>query len=318
MRFGILGETRAWHGDGEVPLGGPARRALLALLLVRPGEVVSTDRLAEEVDPAGTRSAHSLQSQVSRLRAALGDGAAIERAGAGYRIVVDPEDVDASRFERLAAEGRSALADGDAARALVLLREAMELWRGPALADLPESETAQAAAVRLEEHRLGALENRIEAGLRLGEHRAAVPELRELVGRHPLRERLAGLLMRALFAEGGQAEALAVYEETRRHLADELGADPSAELTALHRELLSADPEPTPAAPPAQLTSFVGRAEEVAEVADMLRVARLVTLIGPGGVGKTRLSVEAAGLVGAGGTRARAAAAGALRTRCAS
>lgn len=302
MRFGILGETRAWHGDGEVPLGGPARRALLALLLVRPGEVVSTDRLAEEVDPAGTRSAHSLQSQVSRLRAALGDGAAIERAGAGYRIVVDPEDVDASRFERLAAEGRSALADGDAARALVLLREAMELWRGPALADLPESETAQAAAVRLEEHRLGALENRIEAGLRLGEHRAAVPELRELVGRHPLRERLAGLLMRALFAEGGQAEALAVYEETRRHLADELGADPSAELTALHRELLSADPEPTPAAPPAQLTSFVGRAEEVAEVADMLRVARLVTLIGPGGVGKTRLSVEAAGLVGAGGT----------------
>ncbi|MFD8981183.1 BTAD domain-containing putative transcriptional regulator [Streptomyces sp. NPDC059564] len=297
MRFGILGETRAWHGGGEVPLGGPARRALLALLLVRPGEVVSTDRLAEEIDPAGTRSAHSLQSQVSRLRAALGEGAAIERAGTGYRIVVDPEDVDASRFERLAAEGRSALAGADAGRAVVLLREALELWRGPALADLPESETAQAAAVRLEEHRLGALEDRIEAGLRLGEHRAAVPELRELVGRHPLRERLAGLLMRALFAEGGQAEALVMFEETRRHLADELGADPSAELTALHRELLSTDPEPTPAAPPAQLTSFVGRVEEVAEVAEMLRVARLVTLIGPGGVGKTRLSVEAAGLV---------------------
>ncbi|MFB7179806.1 BTAD domain-containing putative transcriptional regulator [Streptomyces sp. NPDC056257] len=308
MRFGILGDTRAWHGGGEVPLGGPARRALLALLLVRPGEVVSADRLAEEIDPAGTRSAHSLQSQVSRLRAALGDGAAIERAGAGYRILVDPQDVDASRFERLAGEGRSALADGDAGRAVVLLREALELWRGPALADLPESETAQAAAVRLEEHRLGALEDRIEAGLRLGDHRAAVPELRELVARHPLRERLAGLLMRALAAEGGQAEALVMFEETRRHLADELGADPSAELTALHRELLSADPEPTPAAPPAQLTSFVGRADEVAEVAEMLRVARLVTLIGPGGVGKTRLSVEAAGLVGTGGAAAGAAA----------
>ncbi|MER6218845.1 BTAD domain-containing putative transcriptional regulator [Streptomyces sp. NPDC001674] len=300
MRFGILGETRAWHGGGEVPLGGPARRALLALLLVRPGEVVSADRLAEEIDPAGTRSAHSLQSQVSRLRAALGDGAAIERAGAGYRILVDPQHVDASRFERLAGEGRAALADGDAGRAVVLLTEALELWRGPALADLPESETARAAAVRLEEHRLGALEDRIEAGLRLGEHWAAVPELRELVARHPLRERLAGLLMRALSAEGGQAEALVMFEETRRHLADELGADPSAELTALHRELLSADPEPTPTAPPAQLTSFVGRADEVADVAEMLRVARLVTLIGPGGVGKTRLSVEAAGLVGTG------------------
>ncbi|MER7823081.1 BTAD domain-containing putative transcriptional regulator [Streptomyces sp. NPDC096097] len=300
MKFGILGETRAWRGGGEVALGGPARRALLALLLVRPGEVVSADRLAEEIDPAGTRSAHSLQSQVSRLRAALGDGASIERAGAGYRILVDPQDVDASRFERLAGEGRSALADGDAGRAVVLLREALELWRGPALADLPESGTAQAAAVRLEEHRLGAREDRIEAELRLGEHRGAVPELRELVARHPLRERPAGLLMRALSAEGGQAEALVMFEETRRHLADELGADPSAELTALHRELLTADPEPSPAPPPAQLTSFVGRAAEVAEIAEMLRVARLVTLIGPGGVGKTRLSVEAAGLVGTG------------------
>ncbi|WP_433472167.1 BTAD domain-containing putative transcriptional regulator [Spirillospora sp. CA-142024] len=300
MRFGILGETRAWHGDGgEVPLGGPARRALLALLLVRPGEVVSADRLADEIDPAGALSAHSLQSQVSRLRSALGAGAAIERAGAGYRIVVEPDDVDASRFERLAGEGRAALADGDAARAVALLNEALKLWRGPALAGLPESDTAQGAAVRLEEQRLGALEDRIEAGLRLGEHRAAVPELRELVGRHPLRERPAGLLMRALFAEGGQAEALVVFEETRRHLADELGADPSAELTALHRELLSADPAPSPAAPPAQLTSFVGRADEVAEVAEVLRVARLVTLIGPGGVGKTRLSVEVAGAGGA-------------------
>ncbi|WP_433247180.1 BTAD domain-containing putative transcriptional regulator [Streptosporangium sp. CA-135522] len=294
MHFGILGETRAWRDDGaEVPLGGPARRALLALLLVHSGQVVSVDRLTEEIESGTALSAHALQSQVSRLRSALGPVVTIERAGAGYRIVVADDDVDARRFERLAAEGQAVLRDGDTGRAVALLREALELWRGPAaLADLAESETARAAAVRLEELRLGALEDRIEGELRLGEHRAAVPELRELVGRHPLRERLAGLLMRALYAEGGQAEALVVFEKTRQHLADELGADPSAELVALHRELLSADPSPSLAAPPAQLTSFVGRAEEVAEVADLLRVARLVTLIGPGGVGKTRLSVE--------------------------
>ncbi|MEU6408614.1 BTAD domain-containing putative transcriptional regulator [Microbispora sp. NPDC046933] len=295
MRFGILGETRAWRDDGtEVPLGGPARRALLALLLIRPGRVVPSDRLTEEVDPDGALSAHALQSQVSRLRTALGPAAAIERSGAGYRIVVADDDVDARRFERLAGQGRVALRDGEAERAVTLLREALDLWRGPALAELTESETARAAAMRLEELRLAALEDRIEGELRLGEHRAAIAELRELIGRHPLRERPAGLLMRALSAEGGQAEALVVFEETRRRLAEELGADPSAELVALHRELLSVDPSPAPAAPPAQLTSFVGRDEEVAEVTGLLRVARLVTLLGPGGVGKTRLSVEVA------------------------
>ncbi|MEV0412221.1 BTAD domain-containing putative transcriptional regulator [Streptomyces sp. NPDC050448] len=296
MLFGILGETQAWHNDGaEVPLGGPARRALLALLLTHPGEVVSADRLADAVDPDGALSAHALQSQVSRLRKALGSGAAIEQAGAGYRIVVQRDDVDACRFERLAQEGRAALRGGEAERAVTLLREALALWRGPALAGLAESETARPAAVRLEERRLGALEDRIEAECLLGGHPTAVPELRELVGRHPLRERLAGLLIRALFAEGGPAAALVAYEETRRHLADELGTDPSPELMALHRELLSADPAPAPTAPPAQLTAFVGRAGEVAEVAGLLRVARLVTLTGPGGVGKTRLSVEVAG-----------------------
>ncbi|WP_067177933.1 ATP-binding protein [Microtetraspora niveoalba] len=295
MRFGILGETRAWHADGaEVALGGPSRRALLALLLVRPGEVVPAGRLAEEIDPGGALSAHAVQSQVSRLRAALGAAAPIERAGTGYRIMVDHDDVDAGRFERLAREGRAALGDGDAPRAVALLREALGLWRGSALAGLAESEIARPAAVRLEERRLTALEDRIEAELRLGEHRAAVAELRELVGRHPLRERTAGLLMRALSAEGGQAEALVVFEETRRRLAEELGADPSADLVALHRELLSADSSPSPAAPPAPLTTFVGRAEDMAEVAELLRVARLVTLVGPGGVGKTRLSVEVA------------------------
>ncbi|MFF0752549.1 ATP-binding protein [Streptomyces sp. NPDC004267] len=297
MRFGILGQTRAWHDDGiEVPLGGPVRRALLALLLVRPGAVVSADRLAEEIDPGGTPSAHALQSQVSRLRTALGAAAAIERAGAGYRIALpDQEAVDACRFERLAAEGRAALADGDTARAATLLCEGLGLWRGPALDGIAEGESVRAAAVRLEELRLAALEDRYEAALLLGEHRASVPELRELVRRHPLRERLAGLLIRALSAEGGQAEALLVYEETRRRLAEELGADPSAELGALHRELLEVRPDRSPVAPPAPLTSFVGRDGDVAGIAAVLRVARLVTLTGPGGVGKTRLASEVAG-----------------------
>ncbi|GAA2213533.1 BTAD domain-containing putative transcriptional regulator [Nonomuraea monospora] len=315
MRFGILGDTRAWRDDGaDVPLGGPARRALLALLLVRPGAVVPAERLAAELGPAGVPSAHALQSQVSRLRACLGAEASIERAGAGYRLVVADDDVDACRFERLAAEGRAALGSGDVRRAVTVLTAALALWRGAALAELPESEMARAAAVRLEELRVGALEDRIEAQLLLGEHRtsvpeprldehhavvpelrldehrAVVPELRELVERHPLRERPAGLLMRALSAGGERAEALMVFEETRRRLAEELGTDPSAELAQLHRELLN-----TPSSPaPSQLTSFVGRDDEMAEITELLRVARLVTLTGPGGVGKTRLSVELA------------------------
>ncbi|MEV5873678.1 BTAD domain-containing putative transcriptional regulator [Streptomyces sp. NPDC052101] len=303
MRFGILGGTQVWNDDGaEVAVGGPARRALLALLLVTPGEVVPVDRLADGIVAGGpdgaVPSAHAIQSQVSRLRSALGGAAAIERTGAGYRLAVADEDVDAGRFERLAREGRAALREGDAEAALPLLGAALELWRGPALADLAGGEPARAAAVRLEELRLTALEDRLEAGIRVGEHRAAVPELRELLDRHPLRERLAALLMRALSADGGQAEALVVFEKVRRHLADELGADPSPELTALHGELLRAPAAPAPAAPPAPLTAFVGRAEEVTDVVRLLRAARLVTLTGPGGVGKTRLSAEVAGAIG--------------------
>ncbi|THA47722.1 BTAD domain-containing putative transcriptional regulator [Streptomyces sp. A1136] len=303
MRFGILGGTQVWSDDGtEVALGGPARRALLTLLLVTPGEVVPVDRLADGIatvvagGPDGTApSAHAIQSQVSRLRSALGDAALVQRVGAGYRLAVTEQDVDAGRFERLAHQGRSLLREGDAEGALPLLRAGLELWRGPALADLADSEPARAAAVGLEELRLTALEDRLEAELRIGEHQYAVPELRELLGLHPLRERLAGLLMRALSADGGQAAALVVFEEVRRRLADELGADPAPELVALHGELLRADAVPARAAPPAPLTAFVGRAGEVAEIAQLLETARLVTLTGPGGVGKTRLSAEVAG-----------------------
>ncbi|MFI6926476.1 ATP-binding protein [Nonomuraea spiralis] len=308
MRFGILGSTRAWDADGvDVPLGGPARRALLALLLVRPGEIVSQDRLVDLLyaDRPPKNAQHALHSQVSRLR---GDGIPVELTAAGYRLPVDPEDIDAGRFLRLADAARAALLaappanpGGDPARAARLSREALALWRGPAFADLDPVHGAP-----LEERRLAALEDRVEADLRCGGHRSVIPELGELIRRHPLRERLRGQLMRALRADGRQAEALMSYEETRRLLAEELGADPSPELAALHQSLLRGDPPPEPAvtqAPrtagpgvplPARLTSFVGRDGDLAEVGSLLAAARLVTLLGPGGAGKSRLAVEIA------------------------
>ncbi|MEV4381496.1 BTAD domain-containing putative transcriptional regulator [Streptosporangium sp. NPDC049644] len=297
MRFGILGTTRVWHDDGgEVAVGGPALRALLGLLLARAGEVVTADLLVDDLYGARPRdgAAHALQSQVSRLRRLLGPQVEIEAVSSGYRLSAGPGDLDAHRFERLSDEGRQALRDGDPTGAAVLLREALDLWRGPALADAAAASSVQALVLRLQERRLGALEDRIEADLRRGEHRAAVPELQELAARHPLRERLRVLLMRALQAGGRQAEALLAFEETRRLLADELGADPSAELAAVHQELLRGERPFQPPVPPAQLTSFVGRAEDLAEVTRLLGTARLVTLVGPGGAGKTRLAIEVA------------------------
>ncbi|MEU1392956.1 MULTISPECIES: BTAD domain-containing putative transcriptional regulator [unclassified Nonomuraea] len=317
MRFGILGSTRAWDAAGvDVPLGGPARRALLALLLVRPGEIVSQDRLVDLLygDRSPKNAQHALHSQVSRLR---GDGIPVELTPAGYRLPAAPDDIDAGRFLHLADTGRATLlghhpadranADpaetgrADAALAGKLLREALALWRGPAFADLDPVHGAP-----LEERRLAALEDRIEADLRCGGHQGVIPELGELVQRHPLRERLRGQLMRALRADGRPAEALVLYEETRRLLADELGADPSPELADLHRSLLrgatSPPPAPAPRAEtgtaavplPGRLTSFVGRDGDLAEVRALLAAARLVTLLGPGGAGKSRLAVELA------------------------
>ncbi|MFF4624850.1 BTAD domain-containing putative transcriptional regulator [Nonomuraea jabiensis] len=297
MRFGILGSTTAWRADGgEVPLGGPARRALLALLLLRPGEVVSRDRLVDVLYPdrAHNDAVHALHSQVSRLRR---DGVAIELTGLGYRLLAAPGDIDAHRFLRLADEGRDAFErGGDPVRAAGLLREALALWRGPAVADLDPEHGAF-----LEERRLAVLEDRIEADLRRGAHREVVAELGELIERHPLQERLRGQLMRALQADGRPGEALVVFEDARRLLADELGADPSSELADLHGRLLRGDADPVAPvrrALPARLTSFVGRDADVAAVSALLGSARLVTLLGPGGAGKTRLAVEVARSIG--------------------
>jgi predicted ATPase/DNA-binding SARP family transcriptional activator len=307
MRFGILGAVEVWDEAGSpISVGGPRVRALLALLLLNAGKVVPAEFLIDglygDEPPAG--AANALQSQVSRLRRGLRGLAEVELLPAGYRLAVPLDQVDAQRFLRLVAAAAGEAPAGKAAR----LDEALGLWRGPALADVPEAQ-GQAQAVWLEEARVTALEDRAEAGLALGGHRDLVAPLRELVGAHPLRERPRALLMRALYGSGRQSEALELFERTRQMLADELGTDPSAELAAVHLSILRAEREPTaPAAGPvragpdtrlpAQLTSFVGRDDELGRISSLLNDARLVTLLGPGGAGKTRLSIEVGRQVG--------------------
>jgi predicted ATPase/DNA-binding SARP family transcriptional activator len=233
----------------------------------------------------------------------------VESHPAGYRLALDPEAVDAVRFEALARAGREELRE-DPRQAAATLREALALWRGPALADAAGAGFAEPAAVRLEALHLGAVEHRIEADLAVGADGNLVAELDELVAEHPRRERLHGQLMRALARAGRPADALAVYERLRGRLAEELGIDPSGELQAVHLSLLRG--EASPAAPAAsvgerghgvaaprtnlraQITSFVGRDDDIARITGVLADARLVTLTGPGGAGKTRLAAEAA------------------------
>ncbi|MFF4878434.1 BTAD domain-containing putative transcriptional regulator [Micromonospora sp. NPDC000668] len=304
MQFRILGPTQVLLADGrEIPVGGPRLRALLALLLLDAGRMVSAERLIDglygEHPPRG--AANALQSQVSRLRQALpAEHNPVEFHPAGYRLAIDPGDVDAYRFERLAEAGSRALASGDWSRAVAVLREALELWRGPALADVIDLAGAPAQAARLDELRLAAIEDRIEAELALGAHVALVAELRELVVAHPLRERSRGQLMRALSALGRPAEALAEFEDARRTLAEQLGVDPSAALAAIHLAVLRGEAHPavrgtSEPALPSQLTTFVGREDELKRVGELLGERRLVTVTGPGGAGKTRLAIEAAG-----------------------
>jgi predicted ATPase/DNA-binding SARP family transcriptional activator len=293
VQFAILGPVEAHGPDGTpVALGGPQLRGLLALLALDAGRVVSAERLIDglhgENPPEG--AAEALQSQVSRLRRRLRDGGApdglVEFTPAGYRLAADPQDVDVHRFERLTARARES---ADPAAKLELFGEALALWRGPALDGLADPPRA----ARLAELRVAASEDRIEAGLALGRHERLVAELRELTGEHPLRERLVAQLMRALHGSGRSAEALSVFADIRERLADELGADPSPELTDAHLAVLRAA-APAPARRvPVPLSGFVARAE-LDRLAAALRDARLVTLTGPGGAGKTRLAVEAA------------------------
>jgi predicted ATPase/DNA-binding SARP family transcriptional activator len=292
----MLGPLEVQAGSGELlEVGGARLRTLLIMLALRPGQLVPTSQLIDglwaDQTPAGAPNA--LQALVSRLRRALPE-AVIESRPAGYQLTLDPADTDIVRFERLAAAGQAQLR-ADPAAAAATLREALKLWRGPALVEVAGTEFGEAIIARLDELKLAATEHRIDADLLTGVTEPLVAELEELVLTHPLREPLAARLMRALHAAGRGSAALEVFEQTRKRLADQLGADPSAELSALHLELLREPPEPAPNTNlRTELTSFVGRDAELAEVAGLLGVHRLLTLTGPGGAGKTRLAVEAA------------------------
>jgi YVTN family beta-propeller protein len=249
MEFRILGPVEVSDGGRQVPLGGSKQRAVLALLLVHRGETVSVDRLVDELwgeRPPDTAT-KTVQVYVSRLRKALGDGVLITRNG-GYALELDADDVDADRFEGLARDGQDALERGDAEAAAEALRGALGLWHGPPLADLAYEDFAQQEIGRLEEERLGVLEDRIEADLGLGRHAALVPELEALVSEHPTRERPRAQLMLALYRSGRQADALEVYRDGQRTLDRELGLEPGPELQELERAIL--DQDPAIAAPP--------------------------------------------------------------------
>jgi predicted ATPase/DNA-binding SARP family transcriptional activator len=302
MEFGILGPLEVRDGSGPVRVPGAKERALLADLLVHAGRVVAADRLVEDLwgdDPPGN-PANTLQGRVSALRRALGPagpGVVVTRPP-GYVLEAAPEGVDAARFQRLVAEADAA-APTQAAR---LLEAALGLWRGPALAEFADRPWAQAEAARLEELRLAATEALVELRL-AGGHAGLVGELEALVAAHPLRERLRGQLMVALYRSGRQADALRTYQETRTVLVEELGIDPSPELQRLHQAILVQDPALGLAGPdrhqprhnlPERLTSLVGRDRELREVAKLLEGHRLVTVVGPGGAGKTSVALEAA------------------------
>ncbi|MFH9398480.1 BTAD domain-containing putative transcriptional regulator [Streptomyces sp. NPDC017638] len=298
VRYRLLGTTQAIRPDGTaVPVGGARLRALLSVLALRAGRTVPAAVLVDEVwgtDPPADAPG-ALQALVGRLRRVLGAGAVASVDG-GYRLTAAPDDIDLTRFDRLTGDGLAALAGGDPAKAAAVLDEALALWHGPAVPDLPDR-TAEAA--RWEARRLDARRARHAAALALGRAEQALPELTALCDDHPLDEPLQALRLRALRDTGRPARALAAYEEVRRLLADRLGSDPGPELRALHAELLRAEAPPVPAAGapgnlPARLTSFVGREADLAAIAADLAGARLVTLLGPGGAGKTRLSQEAA------------------------
>ncbi|MBA8953065.1 putative ATPase/DNA-binding SARP family transcriptional activator [Actinomadura namibiensis] len=303
MRIQVLGPVRACGDDGApIDVGGARVRALLARLALAAGEVVPVESLVDGLwgDHPPRESGRALHALVYRLRRALGEAAAVELASGGYRLHVRADDVDAHRFERLAERGRGELAAGPGPQAAALLGDALALWRGDALADVLDAPFAGAVAARLEELRATATEDWFEAKLLLGGHGEILADLQAATAAHPLRERLAVLGMRALHASGRQFEALALFERVRRTLAEELGVDPSEELRRAHLTVVRGEPglpERSRAAPgrlPTPLTGFVGRREELRLLAGLLEGSRLVTVVGPGGVGKTRLAVEAA------------------------
>ena len=321
MEFRILGPLEILDDQGaRIALRGSVERAVLAHLLLSANRVVSSERLADALwgNHPPERAARALQVYVSRLRKALreaGAGGMVVTRPPGYLAGVDPATVDATRFEALVAEGRQDAARGDHQRASTRLQEALDLWRGPALADVADTPLARAEAARLEEERLVALEERVEADLACGRHAERVAELDALTRAHPLRERVWAGRMVALYRAGRQAEALRAYQELRVTLAEEFGLEPSSTLQRLERAILRHEPHldwsppGPPDAPPGAtdipmpplLTDvgrvFVGRQTQLDRL-EKLRTDvvtgghRLVLVSGEPGVGKTRLAAE--------------------------
>ncbi len=310
MEFGILGPLEVRADGRAVPLGGLKPRAVLAVLALHANRPVSAERLAvalwgEDVPPSAVKT---VQVYVARLRKALDDPDRLVTTPAGYCLQVGPGELDAERSERLVADARRALAAGRGEHAGAELREALELWRGPPLAELASAPFAPAEIARLEEQHLAALELRVEADLTAGRHAELVGELARLTSEHPWREGLHAQLMLALYRSGRQADALEAYRHAREILVEQLGIEPGADLHDLHEAILGHDPEidATPARPgaasnasgalPVPPSALFGREADLGLTQVLIGQmrTRLVTLVGPGGVGKTRLAIEAA------------------------
>ncbi len=309
MHYRLLGPPEVVDAAGDrIDVGGRQPRILLAVLLLANGRRVTVDALVDAIwgeDPPASATG-TVQSYVSRLRRRFGDGQDLSWDEAGYRLDVAAEQVDARRFEALAEEGRSLLAAGRADEASAVLQEALDLWRGPALADVADLEFAVGPATRLEQRRLSAVEDRLAADLALGRHATVAGELAELVAAHPLREGLQVQLALALYRSGRQAEALRALADAGRTLREELGIEPSRQLRDLESAILAHDPALEPAAPapasapPAAATphgpALVGRDVELAALLTALDEsaddARFAVIEGEPGIGKTRLADE--------------------------
>ncbi len=318
MRVGLLGGLEVLDADEQnVTIAGAKLRALVAVLALHAGRVVPAEQIVDalwgENPPAAVRN--GLQGLASKLRRALGEADLVAMRGGGYALELPPDAVDVYRYEQLVAAGHAAAAEGDPSRAVALFSEADSLWRGDPLADFIYEEFAAAAITRLSELRLAVIEERLDLELELGRHQGAIVQLEELVAAHPLRERLRGLLMLALYRAGRQADALRIFQDGRRILGEELGLEPSHELRQLESAILAQDraldapadgssgaitrAEPVSTIPEA-LTPLVGRDIELRDLTRLLADDRFVTLVGPGGVGKTRLALEAARAASAG------------------
>ncbi|WP_246080113.1 BTAD domain-containing putative transcriptional regulator [Nonomuraea mesophila] len=304
MEYRILGPIEVVRDGLVLPVPAAKLRTLLAALLVNANDVVTVDTLIDQLwnhnPPDGARN--TLQNYVLRLRRLLGTGAdcPLVTRPHGYTIEVAPGSLDLYVFDILVRRARTAAAADETDRAATLLRQALRLWRGEALADVSSDALRREVAAALDERRLDALELRIETDLTLGLHQILLPELRSLTAVHPLRERFWAQRMLALYRSERRSEALDCYQTIRGLLSSELGVDPGAELRDLHRRLLTGEITPLcPVRPrsrgnlPADVTTFVGRKQLLAQVGRLLTGNRLVTLTGVGGVGKTRLALQA-------------------------